>query len=109
MSEIVMTQMIGRAGRPQFDDSAQAIILTTKDKQVFPSNPMIYLTAVYISCIRIRNDCFLSELHILHLLLLIYNCIEFRIISVSVRLILILVMDSHYLGTTPLARNQCLL
>lgn len=34
MSEIMFLQIIGRAGRPQYDDSGQAIVLTTKEKQV---------------------------------------------------------------------------
>lgn len=32
-SELDMMQMLGRAGRPQFDDSAAAVILTTHDKK----------------------------------------------------------------------------
>jgi ATP-dependent DNA helicase HFM1/MER3 len=32
-SELDMMQMLGRAGRPQFDDSAVAVILTTHEKK----------------------------------------------------------------------------
>jgi ATP-dependent DNA helicase HFM1/MER3 len=32
-SELDIQQMIGRAGRPQFDDSAVAVILTNSDKK----------------------------------------------------------------------------
>lgn len=32
-SELDIQQMIGRAGRPQFDDSAVAVILTTSEKR----------------------------------------------------------------------------
>jgi replicative superfamily II helicase len=50
-SELDIMQMMGRAGRPQFDDSGMAVIMTTMEKQQHYENMVAGKEIVESRCV----------------------------------------------------------